>query len=1415
MTKNMVIKCIAAGSGIIAAFTVGAAGLALSDAPMFVTETLEPNVIISPVYRYEYNEVSLIDPPSAEYVACGGIVVPGITCTTTGVEPANILLLPDWTVSTFNSSLNYGWRVTPWPRACVTANNADCRLGSTGKLYSQIAVYPNDSAIETSTSGGTIENLFPLHYLYTSLPSPVDYNLPREEPYPDAEGGALGATVIDGNNRGKTRYLRSNKNFLYFNEAVANLTGRTGVALRGYEAWPSLGGYTFTGYADSTSAATAFYNPLKRTQSVVNAAGATVTVDITANLASAGTSFLYAYPGAGTTFDAAIVNQPVHIGQYWNHNGLDVHDTGAVWKSTSYAGRNWDGSGGLTAMSDANKINFAHWFTYWRSSYLATRGILSNLIFELDRADILDRFRVGIHYQRHTSVPTLSYICAFPVGTGLYGSTFDPACFTTIQTLQITYPLDVKTVKGAALVNALAQDIFASGSIFTAYGQNSETTGTLPPIYGHKRVTNYFQTTAPYRDDPSDSNSTPRSCRRNYEIIVTPDYIGLRHDSAPNIGTVSDQYEATLEAKYQDGVANQWGDVGAYGWVTDLMPSLDNTLLPGVRDSQTQQHLVRYVVGPRAAGIKFPDTTDTFTEADTVLNTMSSTAWAASRTAFGGSAKLQYSIDDLWHMALNSRGFFYQSNDVRDTVEKLLAAFNDVLVRNVSGSAVATNATSLQLGGRVYQATVETDWKGHLLAYNITPVTTTVNNVSKTVLTLDYGSPAWDLAEKVSAMAQSARNVLTFNGTAGVPFRWANLNTAAQDLLKLNVPVGITAPNDYGNDLVEYLRGSGECEDGASTTCTSGVPYTFRRRNLERTGNGLLPYTAANPNGRNVLGDIANSSPWYTSAPTAGLSDVDYPGYNQHRTTHKARGNVLYVGSNDGMVHAVDAGTTSSAGSELFAYVPSFVHYTDTTAGVIACSDARNHGLQCLADSAYGHKFYADGSPFSAEADLGADGWRTVLAGGANKGGKGYYLLDVTNVGKTTAVTEADAASIVRWEFTHPDLHYTFNLPVTVQTGGQARQIARMNDGKWALIVGNGYPEAALKQACLFIIYLSGPTGASNTWVENTDYRKLCVGVNDYSTDGGLGTNGLSTPTPVDINGDGNVDVIYAGDLNGNMWRFNVTSATAADWAVDYAGAPLFVAKNAAPQRQPIIAPPEVMPHTQGTTSGHLLLFGTGKFIEGTDRTNADEQTFYGVWDRGAVGFSNLTRANLHDSGVDTQATLGSLTYRTMSGTSTPAYCTDATLVACNTAFKHLGWYWDMSVSGERLTGRVNLISGTVLFNTFYPATSGGTLDPCQYGGDGWLMGLNATTGLMEGQFPVFDLNQDGVLDSSDTSAAGIRIGAALGGTTFARGLGEGKIGIYSPTNLGTAASEGKKMTTNVNVPPGTTGRVSWIELLD
>ncbi|MDO9227270.1 MAG: PilC/PilY family type IV pilus protein [Pseudomonadota bacterium] len=1328
------------------------AGLSLSDAPLFVTEVLAPNVILSPAYKWNANEVSLMDIPWDTYVACGdGVLRPNralcpkvnsLLTHPNDPDPGYVLRTNNdefpWLEDTYSpvfkghfqwaySSAFYrggAWRVTPWPGMDICNDNL---------LFTctDIQLYPDDGAYGGMTDSDGIgfryeEPYGPKYRGGDRYLHPGRENYLRSQP---------GVALYEP---GRVRYSRSDRNFLYYREDMKS----------NYKPWPSLGSHEFNAYSVA-DAARPLYNPL---------------IAASPPRATLGTGQTTRF----TDIDASGWVDDAFIGKYWTYNG-----TGDVWKASSYTESSYNSS---------NIIQFAHWFTYWRSSYLASRGMLGTVLSELNDRKLINRFRIGLNYKNSAGVRKVGLLAT-----------------------------DGNDVSGR--IADFADIIYNYSADFTQWD--------------HAATLEYFKRSGAYKDVPDASVAEwtgVRACRRNYEIILAPDYTWLTNELGgnPAIGTVSNVWESAMGSPYANRSGNQWGDVGAIGWKQDLAPRLQDNLLPGKQNEATWQHLVRYVIAPKASGFIFPSSVADYDSALSILKANPAHTWPSS-SLIGKKA-----IDDIWHMVLNSRGMFYPSESINGAIENLLQAFNDILVRNVSGSALATNTSSLREGGQVYQAAVESDWKGHLRSFNVVQ---DASNAS--VLNVDIANPLWDLAQSVSGVSWNNRKIATYSGRSGVAFRWDTIGGGVQSLLKQNPPDGVSVADTYGQKVLEYLRGSGECEEGSGNACVAGGSFVFRRRNLDSSNRN--PYTMiGNPNGRNVLGDIANSSPWLTPAPPAGLSDVDFPGYNQHRIAKASRSRVLYVGANDGMLHAVKA-DGNGAGSELFAYIPSFVQ----------------PNLSHLSRVGYSHKFYVDGSPFSSEVDVSGDGrgWKTVLAGGGNKGGKGYYLLDVSNPDSNT---EANSGNWVLWEFTNNDdvdMHYTYNMPVD-DGNGHAAQLARMNNGKWALIVGNGYPEDSGKKACLFIIPVAGP-GEGGVWDEGTggtagvdhfgsEYVKICAGNIGYSADGGIDTNGLSTPRPFDANGDGKIDYIYAGDLNGNLWRFDVTSTTVGNWGVAYNGAPVFVAKNSSGQRQSIISPPAVVPHSVkeadgrgGVTqrTGYLVLFGTGKYLENSDRVSTSKQSFYSVWDR---GFSNINRANLFE-----QTLVAGTRTRTQSAGAKPqpVYCTAAALDACgnnpnvvSATNRHLGWYWDMPTSGERLTGKFNVINGVALFNTFFPAPDTYTdangvtqvrmingvpqLDPCQYGGDGWLMGLNAVYGYMEDRFSIFDINQDGVVNNSDSVAAGVKVGAAIGGTTFATGTGTTKIGIYSPTNLGTHASEGRNMRAVINVGESS-GRVSWYELLD
>lgn len=706
--------------------------------------------------------------------------------------------------------------------------------------------------------------------------------------------------------------------------------------------------------------------------------------------------------------------------------------------------------------------------------------------------------------------------------------------------------------------------------------------------------------------------------------------------------------------------------------------------------------------------------------------------------------------------------------DVRNPAklyDSLAEVFDAASQPDASASSVATNSTNLQTQSRVFQAKFSSaDWSGQVLSFAFVSGTSALN-----------ATPEWDAGVKINDLnPSSGRVIITKGASGGVAFDYANLTAADQTSLNKNFN-GVA--DNCGPERVAYLRGDQTNEGSVGTfACAStNVINKFRPRSASR------------------LGDVVNSSPWFVAEPKAGFSDVDHPGYAAYRSSRKNRLPVVYVGGNDGMLHGFDASldfstlsagvATAHAGNEVLAYVPSAVMAN----------------LSKLTDLKYNknHQYFADGSPMVGDAYLPTltttDKWRSVLIAGLGAGGKGYYALDVSNPGSVDnagtvtagSFIQTNAAELLLWEFDETDMGYSFNYPAANPTTNQAKQIVKMANGKWAAVVGNGYNSASGK-AVLYILFIDE---GRNGWADAGDFVKLVADVGP--------NNGLSTPIPFDSNGDGFADVVYAGDLKGNLWKFQVgpnpfdaaVTSDPATWKVaiaDEAAAcvtcsPLFSATDGGSPAtaQPIIWPAEVTRHPDG---GNMVLFGTGKYLETSDNGSSGVQSFYGIRDNGVV----VTRANLVEQTV--VAVVGK--FRTTSSN------------AVDYATKH-GWYINLPTSGERVTGVPKLDSGHIIFNTLIPSTS-----PCESGGTGWLMTLN----YLNGNKPViqlFDTNNDGVIDSNDDVVSGYQVGAALGGSTLIPNEE-----ADSPGVVVSSLTSGALDTTLMRLGGGERGRITWREIL-
>lgn len=546
-----------------------------------------------------------------------------------------------------------------------------------------------------------------------------------------------------------------------------------------------------------------------------------------------------------------------------------------------------------------------------------------------------------------------------------------------------------------------------------------------------------------------------------------------------------------------------------------------------------------------------------------------------------------------------------------------------------------------------------------------------------------------------------------------------------------------------------------------------------------------------------VLGDIINSDPYFDGTQNFGygaLAGTEGSTYFDFRDDKVSRTKMLYVGANDGMLH----GFRASDGVELLAYVPNAVI----------------PNMASLASTSYSHKYFVDGSPFVGDAYLSST-WKSILVGSTGAGGKAVFALDVTDPG-------AFAASKVLWEFTHANLGYTIGQPV----------IARLNDGRWAAVFGNGYESGngtTTSYAKLFIVYLDA--NLSDGWTLNTDYVVI-----DTNT---TGSNGLSTPALYDSNGDFIVDYAYAGDLQGNLWKFDLTNSTNTQWTVkNKSGStsiPLFKARNASNQVQPITAPLEIGAGPSGQ-SGIMIYFGTGQYIYADPGGTPAIQSLYGIWDNFAnnndisytCSGSSCTRGTiLQQQLIQFEGTDPGNAVDARTASQKQVRVTSANTVDYTSNSPKRGWYMDLvppsgTAQGERVISVPLLRHGRVIFTTILPST-----DPCKFGGDSWLMELAATTGARL-DYSAFDLDDNSLFNPFDY------VTVTIGGQTITVPISSMRAtdgGIFdTPVVISAGEIEYKLSSGTTKVSGGTeaainvikeksggsaTGRVSWRQLVN
>ncbi|WP_151705079.1 pilus assembly protein [Nitrincola alkalilacustris] len=757
----------------------------------------------------------------------------------------------------------------------------------------------------------------------------------------------------------------------------------------------------------------------------------------------------------------------------------------------------------------------------------------------------------------------------------------------------------------------------------------------------------------PWSESPGQGvDSDHLECRQSYSILMTD---GYWNGGGPSLGNVDNTtgptitapdgstYQYTAADPYRDSRSNTLADVAMHYWNRDLRPAgtatgLDNRVPTSNRNEAFWQHMVTYGVGLGVEGSIDPEVAwQAVIDGDPI-------SWPDPAPFSAFAAKL----DDLLHAGINSRGGFFSAKDPNEFSKQFTRILEDVVARTEASSvAVASNSTQLSTGTRIYQGRFNSaDWSGELLAYGFDPYQT--GDAQFSLL--------WNAADHIPD--PNDRKIFTINPAtnAGVKFEWSDGITADQ------------ATHLISEELVNYLRGSDEDEirNGGS----------FRDR--------LSP-----------LGDIINSPPVYVGeelnfgyANNNDLAASYITFLEQNKAlAETSRRATIYVGANDGMVHAFDADT----GVEHFAFVPNAVIPT----------------MPELADQNYSHRFFVDGEFNVSHIQRGGQ-WRTVLVGGLGAGGNSIFALDVTEPG---AFNDAN----VLWEFTDPDLGYTFGRPTV------ARMQTANNAWKWVAVFGNGY-HSNDRTAALYIVDMD----------DGSLIKKI-----EVDDEGG---NGLSAPTLV-ANNERVITEAYAGDLKGNLWKFDFTGNGVNQWDVAFKqgqnSLPLFKALGPSPDEnvQPITSRPAVGGLPEG---GRIVIFGTGKFFEVGDNDtsgNPPLQSIYGIKDLGQR-VQETDRSTLVEQEIIWEGPSPNGEYNLRVVTKNEVLDIDK------------GWFMDLvhdnNRQGERIVSQPLIHLGRVIFATIIPSQ-----DPCDFGGTSWLMEIDPKTG---GRLPdpVFDINDDQQFNEDD-----------------------------------------------------------------
>lgn len=800
------------------------------------------------------------------------------------------------------------------------------------------------------------------------------------------------------------------------------------------------------------------------------------------------------------------------------------------------------------------------------------------------------------------------------------------------------------------------------------------------------------------------------------------------------------------------GVADTLADVAYYYYVTDLRTDgagnctngsnsdvcENNVPESGSRDTASWQHMTTFTLGLGARGQmlfsptylsdisgdffdikngnKATTTTCTWQTAGTVCN------WPIPGITNSGSDGKIENIDDLWHAAINGRGTFFSATSPTTLATGLSSALAGVTVRSGGTAAATTSTPNIVSSDNFLFGSNYTSgqWTGEFFRLTLDPVT------------LAFGTTTdWRARGKLNKKDYTTRKIFTFNPSDGTTklkeFNWDNLTTSekayfgtahisgADALTQLctgdtnclatwQANHSYVVGNEYRNGntwykvTANYTSGAAfGATDVASTEMIVGaadanlVNFIRGHRGHEGPESESGKYFRQRAH---VLGDIVNSEAVYVKSPRYKYMD---DGYAQYKIDKADRIGVVYVGANDGMLHAFRAGGTTittgdGSGEEMWAYIPSMVM----------------PNLFKLADKSYSskHRYYVDGSP--SFGDVYFDGtWHTILVGGLGGGGRGYYALDVTDPGNPKAL----------WEFTYDtsksgytadaNLGYTYGRPV----------ITKLRDGKWVVLVTSGYNNGngtVPGNGKGYLYVLDAGTGAI---IGNP----VPTNVGSTGTPSGLGQISQWANNPSLNN---MAERVYGADLLGNVWRFNVDIDKLDD--SDNVAHKLITVKGPTSGTHPSGSPQPIItkPILADVTGNSMVYVSTGKLLGISDLEDNTVQSFYAIKDP----LDSTTHDNPRDA--DSGFVRQTLTPLVCPVGAPATTCKIGEPIRTGTSnsvdlgSSHNGWFLDFPGPGERANVDPALALGTIAINTNVPESNS-----CNAGGYSFSYYLNYMNG--------------------------------------------------------------------------------------